>query len=80
MPAGDSRKEFVLATTGNYFGLPSSDASISNSLDNPTLNSFLDDGNQSVLAVRKKDGKKITFTDKVQLLSLQVYLLRLLFM
>ncbi|CAB1349241.1 unnamed protein product [Coregonus sp. 'balchen'] len=53
MPHGsdDARKQFILTTTGNYFGLkpPSS-------LDgSEELNNFLDDGNEFVLAVTKHE-------------------------
>ncbi|KAM6946318.1 LOW QUALITY PROTEIN: cytoplasmic dynein 2 heavy chain 1 [Aplochiton taeniatus] len=53
MPHGsdDVRKQFILTTTGNFYGLktPSSLAECSE------LNNFLDDGNEFVLAVSKHD-------------------------
>uniref|UniRef100_A0A673Y6D4 Dynein cytoplasmic 2 heavy chain 1 n=1 Tax=Salmo trutta TaxID=8032 RepID=A0A673Y6D4_SALTR len=53
MPHGsdDARKQFVLTTTGNYFGLKPS-ASLVGSEE---LNNFLDDGNEFVLAVNKHE-------------------------
>ncbi len=48
--AGDSRKEFVVATIGNYFGYSPSDGAVSHIHDSRELNNFLDDGNCSVLA------------------------------
>lgn len=49
--SGDSRKDFVLATIGNFFGYSSSDGAISHITDSKELNSFLDDGNCMVLAL-----------------------------
>uniref|UniRef100_A0A8C7E017 Dynein cytoplasmic 2 heavy chain 1 n=1 Tax=Oncorhynchus kisutch TaxID=8019 RepID=A0A8C7E017_ONCKI len=53
MPHGsdDARKQFVLTTTGNYFGLKPS-ASL---VESEELNNFLDDGNEFVLAVNKHE-------------------------
>uniref|UniRef100_A0A4W5JP42 Dynein cytoplasmic 2 heavy chain 1 n=1 Tax=Hucho hucho TaxID=62062 RepID=A0A4W5JP42_9TELE len=53
MPHGsdDARKQFVLTTTGNYFGLKPP-ASLDGSEE---LNNFLDDGNEFVLAVNKHE-------------------------
>ena len=59
--SGDSRKDFVLATAGNYFGI-TNDGSLAN---NPALNSFLDDGSVSVLAAKLDNSKKIILTNKV---------------
>ncbi|XP_071126281.1 cytoplasmic dynein 2 heavy chain 1-like isoform X2 [Mytilus edulis] len=62
---GDSRKEYVLATTANYFGVAVSDGSISALADSRALNNFLDDGNATVLA-GKNEGKRINFYNKVE--------------
>lgn len=53
MPHGsdDSRKKFILTTTGNFFGLKPS----SSLIDRPELNNFLDDGNEFVLSVSRHD-------------------------
>ena len=48
--SGDSRKDFILATIGNYFGYAVADGAISHILDSRELNNFLDDGNCSILA------------------------------
>ena len=60
--SGDSRKDFVLATTGNYFGIAPSDASLAK---NTALNSFLDDGNVSVLVAKLDNSKKVILSNKV---------------
>ena len=49
--SGDSRKDFVLATIGNFFGYSSSDGAVSHITDSKELNNFLDDGNCMVLAL-----------------------------
>ena len=64
MPAGDSRKEFILATTGNFFGLSVSDGAISSNHDDPCLNNFLDDGNVPVLSAQMSNNK-IQLTNRV---------------
>ena len=48
--SGDSRKDFILTTIGNYFGYSVEDGAISHILDSKELNTFLDDGNCMVLA------------------------------
>ena len=52
MPSADARKDFVVATTGNYFGIQSSDRILSEVYSSRELNTFLDDGNSPVLAAR----------------------------
>ena len=64
MPSGDSRKEYVLATVGNYFGISLSDAGLSGQHDNSALNNFLDDGSCFILAA--SGGKKVAFQNKVR--------------
>lgn len=49
--SGDSRKDFILATVGNFFSYSSSDGAVSHIADSKELNSFLDDGNCMVLAL-----------------------------
>ena len=66
--AGDSRKEFMLTTTGNYFGLSASDPALANLQDVDPLNSFLDDGDTPIMAAKMevKDGKtRVRFHKKV---------------
>ena len=52
MPSGDVRKDFIVATTGNYFGIQSSDSVLNEILSSKELNTFLDDGNSPVLAAK----------------------------
>lgn len=62
--AGDSRKDYLLTTTANYFGVAVSDSSITSLADSRSLNNFLDDGNATVLA-GKIEGKRINYYNKV---------------
>ncbi|XP_065833043.1 cytoplasmic dynein 2 heavy chain 1-like isoform X2 [Oscarella lobularis] len=62
----DSRKAFVLATTSNYFGVSSADASIVDLTTSTALNSFLDDGNVPLLAARREGAKKIGLSNKIR--------------
>ena len=65
---GDARKDFILATTGNYFAVDSNDGALKNLPDCQALNNFLDDGNASVLAGRldpKSRVKLVMFSNKV---------------
>ncbi|XP_058887125.1 cytoplasmic dynein 2 heavy chain 1-like [Acipenser ruthenus] len=66
MPTGltDTRKNFILTTTGNYFGLQPSDPLISPLSDSKELNCFLDDGNEFVLSILKS-GKNLVMSNKV---------------
>lgn len=52
MPSGDTRKDFLVATTGNYFGIQSSDSVLDDVRSSKELNIFLDDGNSPVLAAK----------------------------
>lgn len=66
--SGDSRKDFILTTTANYFAVPANDGALKNLPDSAALNSFLDDGNASVLAGRldpKSRVKLVMFSNKV---------------
>lgn len=67
MPTGltDTRKNFILTTTGNYFGLQPSDPLISPLSDSKELNCFLDDGNEFVLSILKS-GKNLVMSNKVE--------------
>lgn len=64
MPGGDSRKEFILATTGNYFGLQVNEPAVSACHNSKDLNCFLDDGGTGVL-VGMLENKKIAFSTQV---------------
>ncbi|XP_070553238.1 cytoplasmic dynein 2 heavy chain 1-like isoform X2 [Ptychodera flava] len=69
MPSGDARKEFLLATTGNYFGIPSSEPAVAQLFNSSELNSFLDDGNCGVLACRLEThggNKRVQMLNKVE--------------
>ncbi|XP_077984893.1 cytoplasmic dynein 2 heavy chain 1-like [Glandiceps talaboti] len=69
MPTGDSRKEFLLTTTGNYFSIPVSDPAISQLSNSSELNGFLDDGNCGVLAARLEThggNKQVQMLNKVE--------------
>ncbi len=50
MSDGDVRKEFLLNTVANYFGLSTSDRSVSELGAARELNNFLDDGNSTLLS------------------------------
>lgn len=52
MPSGDTRKDFLVATTGNYFGIQGSDSVLDDVRSSKELNIFLDDGNSPVLAAK----------------------------
>lgn len=52
MPSGDSRKDFIVQTTANYFGIAGSDGALAKIFDSKELNAFLDDGNSPVLAAK----------------------------
>jgi len=49
--SGDSRKDFILSTIGNFFGYSRQDGAISHIDDSKDLNKFLDDGNCMVLVL-----------------------------
>lgn len=68
MPTGDSRKDYILATTANYFGLGVTDAAITALQDSTPLNNFLDDGNIDLCAGRietRGSTKRLGFSNKV---------------
>ena len=47
----DSRKDFILATIGNFFGYSTSEGAVSHIQNSKELNNFLDDGNCMLLAL-----------------------------
>lgn len=66
MPLADLRKEFVISSCAGFFGILSDELSDLQSAKE--LNSFLDDGNCTVLAARSdsaKGSKSVQFTNKV---------------
>lgn len=57
----DLRKKFILATAGNFYGVrPAPSLS-----DSPELNNYLDDGNEFLLSVNRKDND-LHFSNKVK--------------
>lgn len=52
--SGDTRKEFILATIGNHFGYTVSDGAVAHIPASFEINTFLDDGNCSLLAARQE--------------------------
>ena len=64
---GDSRKDFVLVTTANYFAIPITDNAITSLFNSPALNNFLDDGNVTILAGKldSKNDRRIDFQNRV---------------
>ena len=67
--SGDSRKDFFLTTTANYFGLRPNDDAITASYSSKELNTFLDDGNSSTLAVLCHSVQRdsvLKFTNKLE--------------
>ena len=59
--SGDSRKDFILATIGNFFSVSVTDGMVKHIFDSLELNAFLDDGNCSVLAARLELTQDIRF-------------------
>ena len=68
MPSEDSRKDFLLSTTANFFGLNENDSGIRSGGNAIPLNKFLDDGSCSVLTVLLSGGhsKKLEFLNKIE--------------
>jgi len=65
---GDSRKDYLLATTGNYFGVAQTDGIVTTLADTPPMNGFLDDGNISILVARpdpRSSGRRLMLSNKV---------------
>ena len=63
--SGDSRKEFLLATAGNFFGVSSNDPAIAHAQKSSAVNSFLDDGNVAVVGAVRSDKGRVEFTNNV---------------
>ena len=59
--SGDSRKDFILATIGNFFSVSVSNGMVKHIFESAELNAFLDDGNCSVLAARLELTQDIRF-------------------
>jgi len=62
--AGDSRKDFLLVSSANFFGVLPSDGAITSCVNDSALNTFLDDGGTPVLSCRM-DGKKLVMHNMV---------------
>ena len=62
--AKDSRKDFVVATTANFFGISASDEAVSQGYGSSALNNFLDDGSCYTLTA-KYSGQNVDFTHSV---------------
>ena len=71
--AGDSRKAFILATAGNFFGIPTSDSELTACVTSQALNNFLDDGNCNTLS-GTYDGKRVELTQTVSI-QLQMHIM-----
>lgn len=68
MPAEDVRKEHVLSSCGSLLGLPANDSAITSLYSARELNTFLDDGNCSVLSAKLNSSggnKKVYLANKV---------------
>ncbi len=53
---GDARKDYILSTVANYFGLAASDAAVTSLVNDTKLNNFLDDGNALLLSAYTEKG------------------------
>ena len=51
MPSEDKRKDYILSTVGNFFGLKDVDQAVHSGATSTALNAFLDDSSCSVLTV-----------------------------
>ncbi len=63
----DPRKEFILATTGNYFGISAKDTDLRENAASVALNNFLDDGRVPVLTAKMEGRTHVSFSNKVGL-------------
>ena len=68
MPSEDSRKDFILTTSANFFGLQSSDHTVKSGDTSTVLNRFLDDENCSLLTafLTGHQSKKIVFFNEIE--------------
>ena len=64
--SSDPRKEFLFATIANYFGINSSDKTITELQRSKQVNSFLDDGNQSILVSIFQNGTQVQLYNDLQ--------------
>ena len=64
--SSDPRKEFLFATIANYFGINSNDKTITELQRSKQVNSFLDDGNQSVLVSIFQNGTQVQLYNDLQ--------------
>lgn len=62
----DSRKAFIFATIKNYFGIDSNDKDVGKLDNSKEVNSFLDDGNQSVLVSIFQNNKQVQLYNNLQ--------------
>ena len=73
MPSADPRKDVLLSSCAAFFGIPVSDGSITQLQSARELNTFLDDGNCSVLAATLSShggDKKVKMANKVSATNL----------
>ena len=59
MPSQDVRKEFILSSASNYFGIPANEDTIKNLNFCKEVSNFLDDGNVDVLALLQQNKSSI---------------------
>ena len=64
--ASDIRKDFLLTTVANYFGVPASDASVQSLRNAKEIDSFLDDGNKVILVSIYQGDKQIQVYNELQ--------------
>ena len=62
----DIRKDFILATVANYFGIPLSNSNLNDLQNRKEVNNFLDDGNRLILVNIYHD-QKIEVYNELQL-------------
>ena len=67
MPSEDTRKDYILTTVANFFGLKDTDQIVQTGATSKGLNTFLDDGSCSMLTVfLKKNPKDLEFFNEIQ--------------
>ena len=64
--SADSRKDFILATVANYFGIQQNDSGVQSLRNSKEINNFLDDGNQVVLVNIYQGGNHIQLYNELQ--------------
>ena len=73
----DPRKDVLLSSCAAFFGIPASDGAIAQLHDSKELNTFLDDGNCSLLAASLSShggDKKVQMSNKVSVLIWESFL------